>query len=238
MHFRYGAAQWSRHQRREAVVGSSERSHRSVAPVLLSQPLLGVVAVLRFIDVGFPHTLGVIASPHIDQGDSVTAAGKIESPGHLQRADVVAPVGPQQETGKLPGRVGTVDVRRKIDSVPHRDLHVDLDFNRILLRAGFPSWLGRGGDDRDHESQGRQDQNPAPRSWKHLFSGSFRNGSGDAKCFPGNTKLAGSIVSGSWLKQGGRGDRGDILVPHSIFRRTAAGNRRSAVAPPPLRRRL
>ena len=113
-----GAAQWRRHHLRETVVGDPHGADLSVRPWLLTEPLLGVIAIAGFVHVGNPFPAGIVAPPGIHQGDGITSLGEVLGVFILEGSPKISQ---QHERRKLAGRIGTVDVGGQVDAVLHGD---------------------------------------------------------------------------------------------------------------------
>ena len=128
-----GAGQGGRHHLGETVVGDPHGADFSIGPRLLTQPLLGVIAVAGLVHVGNPFPAGVVAPPGIHQGDGVASLGEVLGVFVLETR---AEISQQHESRKLAGRIGTIDVGGQVDAVPHRDRHfalVDDLVNRVAM---------------------------------------------------------------------------------------------------------
>ena len=130
-----GTLQGSRHQLRESVVGMAEEADFSVAPALLRHPLLGVVAVLRFVHVEFELAVRIVAASNVHHDHRIAPAGEVQGHRHVPLGPVIAA---QEQCGKFSGRVRAKDIGREIHPVAHGNLEVDLGLDAILrLRPGF-----------------------------------------------------------------------------------------------------
>ena len=127
----------------EADVGDAVHADAAVAPRLRAYPLDGVVAVVSLVYVRLPRAVGVVAAAAVLHDAGVSCLD--ESLGPLDVALLLLVVDrPDEEHGKgsFPGR--RVDVGGQQDAVPHGNLDVQANTQRLSGRVHFCTSMAPG----------------------------------------------------------------------------------------------
>jgi hypothetical protein len=125
-----------------AEVGSASHAHIAVAPLLLADPLQGVVAVVRLVIPGHEFSLGVVSAAHVLGDIDIAILRPVETKIH-EEVVVVRGARQQDWPGSIPPG-GEIDIRRQVHSVPHGNrlivLHADIGRAKNGHGISFGYW--------------------------------------------------------------------------------------------------